>query len=296
MMLLAVFGVVLVFIAIVASTIYIFNTQKKVIEQKQQNLPPAKPTQSAGTQSYTAADQSWSLDYPADWYIDSDQATDSLILSDTELTPADSEPAALFVSRINGEISQLIDEKLSQLDDAKINTVHNGSTVGTEVAGFITEGAPSKFSPGTYSVNAYFVLPDGDIINIYTYNEDFVPVYQKLVDSFRILTVGEETTEDVVNIVVDQPLSGDTVSSPLHLSGQARVFENTVNYKLVDDEGGLITEGYVTANAPDIGQFGSFSQDILFVTTARTGTLQVFQYSAKDGSMDDLVEIPLNFN
>jgi hypothetical protein len=51
------------------------------------------------------------------------------------------------------------------------------------------------------------------------------------------------------------------------------------------------------ANAPDAGQFGPFSENITISSNnVRTGDallLEVFQFSAKDGSEVDKVSIPL---
>lgn len=95
------------------------------------------------------------------------------------------------------------------------------------------------------------------------------------------------------NIEVLAPFMGDEVKSGFVVKGNARTFESVVNIRLVDSNGTIITETFTTANSPDVGQFGPFEKSINFSTDDTSGTLQVFQYSAKDGSIIDLVEIPL---
>ncbi len=98
------------------------------------------------------------------------------------------------------------------------------------------------------------------------------------------------------NIEVISPLTGDNVKSGFVVKGNARTFENTVNIRLIDSSGNLLTETLTTANAPDVGRFGPFEKVIAYQTTDTSGTLEVFQYSAKDGSEIDKVGIPVVFN
>jgi len=98
-----------------------------------------------------------------------------------------------------------------------------------------------------------------------------------------------------VNIKVTSPAPYGEVSSPIQIRGEARVFENIVNFSLKDASGAEITTGSAYANSPDVGLFGSFEEDLYFSTSAKEGTLEVFWYSPKDGSEIDKIIIPLRF-
>jgi len=98
------------------------------------------------------------------------------------------------------------------------------------------------------------------------------------------------------NIEVISPLIGDSVKSGFVIKGNARTFENSVVIRLVDSNGNNITEVYTSANASDVGQFGPFEKAIDFTSDQTEGTLEVFQYSAKDGIEIDKVIIPLQFS
>ncbi len=98
------------------------------------------------------------------------------------------------------------------------------------------------------------------------------------------------------NIEVLSPRGGDSVKSGLAIKGNARTFESSVAIRLSDSEGNVLVETFTLANAPDAGQFGLFEKALEFQTDDSTGTLEVFQYSAKDGSEIDKVTIPLLFN
>ncbi len=95
-------------------------------------------------------------------------------------------------------------------------------------------------------------------------------------------------------ILVESPLSFETVSSPLRVKGTANTFEATFNYELTDTDGRIVDKGFVTATSGS-GTRGTFD----FTTAPFTvpfdgiGSLIVFELSAKDGSRINLVEIPV---
>ncbi|MFA6130776.1 MAG: Gmad2 immunoglobulin-like domain-containing protein [Patescibacteria group bacterium] len=98
------------------------------------------------------------------------------------------------------------------------------------------------------------------------------------------------TEEPESNIVLESPADGSIVTSPLTLSGRARVFENVVSWSILDHSGVSVLEGNVIANAPDTGEFGDFEARIFLpVLEDENFTLEVFTYSAMDGSQQDVV-------
>lgn len=91
--------------------------------------------------------------------------------------------------------------------------------------------------------------------------------------------------EEEKNITITEPALNATVKSPFILKGTARVFENVLNYRLKNTKGTILSEGYITANAADIGQFGPY-EAVIEYTKPETeyAVLEVFSQSAKDGS------------
>lgn len=98
-----------------------------------------------------------------------------------------------------------------------------------------------------------------------------------------------------INIEVLTPRTGDSIKSGFRVEGNARTFESNVRIRLSDAEGNILVDTNTLANAPDVGQFGPFEKSLTFETNAKTGTLEVFQNSAKDGSEIDKVSIPVVF-
>lgn len=101
------------------------------------------------------------------------------------------------------------------------------------------------------------------------------------------------------NIIVTSPIAlagqaGAKVDNPITVTGRARVFENQFNWRLKNGIGSVIAEGTAYANAPDTGQYGDFAIKIpVSVGNGPSLTVEVFDYSAKDGTLQDLVKIPV---
>lgn len=107
---------------------------------------------------------------------------------------------------------------------------------------------------------------------------------------------GVPAEEPLGNIVVAQPVAGDVVGFPLTIIGQARVFENVFQYRVLDAAGVVLAEHHAMADAEDIGEYGSFALTVHYQEpTTLEGFVEVFSYSAKDGSVQDLQRIPVTF-
>ncbi len=96
------------------------------------------------------------------------------------------------------------------------------------------------------------------------------------------------------NIFVETPGAGAVVSSPFLLSGTAMVFEGSFQARLVDSSGRRIVNVIMQASRGAPGR-GRFAKDVAFSTSAKRGTLIVFDQSMEDGSRQDEVEIPITF-
>ncbi len=98
------------------------------------------------------------------------------------------------------------------------------------------------------------------------------------------------------NIVIVKPGEDEAVALPVLIEGVARVFENTLNVRIIDSEDNILNDISTYANSPDMGYFGPFSVSLNFSTPKTDdGFIQAFNYSAKDGSIENLTSIPVRF-
>lgn len=112
-----------------------------------------------------------------------------------------------------------------------------------------------------------------------------------------ILIEAPQTRDDYVDqlpaILVESPLIGDEVSSPVTIAGLANVFEATVSIRILDEAGDEIARTFTTATC-GTGCIGDYSKNVKYqVPSAQPGTVEVFEASAIDGSPQNLVSIPV---
>ncbi len=94
-------------------------------------------------------------------------------------------------------------------------------------------------------------------------------------------------------IVVDGPVIGASVSSPVAISGTADVFEAMVSYRILDENGKIVAQGTTMASC-GTGCRGDFSVHVSYVVAHdQRGTIELFEASAKDGSPTNVVDVPV---
>lgn len=99
------------------------------------------------------------------------------------------------------------------------------------------------------------------------------------------------------NIVVQTPLPSTVIAPGHRLMGFARAFEATVLYQIRDASGRTVTQERHFMTSEGAPAFGHFDVPIVFdqLPMATTGTLMVYTRSAMDGSIQDLVAVPVTF-
>lgn len=94
-------------------------------------------------------------------------------------------------------------------------------------------------------------------------------------------------------ILLESPLPGARVASPVRLTGTANTFEATVQIQVLDAEGNTLSSSFTTATSGN-GTRGTFDTTIGFDTTEeQEGTLFLFEQSAEDGSPLHEVRVPV---
>ena len=93
--------------------------------------------------------------------------------------------------------------------------------------------------------------------------------------------------------MIESPVSGDAVASPVRVFGNSNTFEGTCLLEIVDASGTVLAKEIVTATSGN-GQRGTFDVTVTF--TARQpgqGIVRAYEESAEDGSIINLVEVPV---
>ncbi|SFF96292.1 LysM domain-containing protein [Halobacillus alkaliphilus] len=99
------------------------------------------------------------------------------------------------------------------------------------------------------------------------------------------------------NIFVTRPLPDSSFNSGDKVEGYARVFEAVVTFQLRDRNGVVVSNERFAMTDKGAPAYGFFSSTVPFdrQPTSSSGELWVYSRSAKDGSIQDLVKIKVNF-
>ncbi|WP_196217964.1 Gmad2 immunoglobulin-like domain-containing protein [Streptomyces blattellae] len=107
--------------------------------------------------------------------------------------------------------------------------------------------------------------------------------------------VGRADFEDLAPLVlVESPLIGDTIRTPVRVWGSANTFEATLRLKITDAAGRTVANPYVTATS-GTGTRGTFDVTIPYkATRSGPGTLTAYWESPADGRAVIEDTVPLN--
>jgi len=90
---------------------------------------------------------------------------------------------------------------------------------------------------------------------------------------------------------------GTSLTNPFIFYGTTTAFENNISWRLLDANGVKISQGYTYVNSPDMGIPGPFKVKAFFdlVPATKTGKLQIYEASAKDGEPIHVAEAEVAF-
>lgn len=99
------------------------------------------------------------------------------------------------------------------------------------------------------------------------------------------------------NIVVFLPYPGTVIQSGQRLEGWARAFEANVLHQVRDSNGVIVSDERATTASIGAPSYGEFTSSLPFdrQPTSSVGEVWVYTRSAKDGSIQDLVQLKVYF-
>ncbi len=105
--------------------------------------------------------------------------------------------------------------------------------------------------------------------------------------------INEYKSPDGVTSVVLPKLK---LGNPFSFHGTSTAFENSLSWKLVQADGKAVANGYMMVDSPDVGLPGAFQVKGYYekIPTTDSGTLIVYEASAKDGTPIHEVKIPVD--
>lgn len=120
-------------------------------------------------------------------------------------------------------------------------------------------------------------------------------IYEKFLADFKFI---DETKappwSESRNILLTTPWIGDSIVSPVLISGEAVAFEGTISIRIKDKSNHILAQ---TTTQNELGtERSAFKATVEFgKPSTKTGFVEVYTESAKDGSEQDLVSVPVVF-
>lgn len=108
---------------------------------------------------------------------------------------------------------------------------------------------------------------------------------------------GRDEFRDVTPLVfVESVAPGDAISTPVKVAGMSNTFEANVRIRILGADGSVLADTFTTATS-GTGTWGTFAVNVPFAKGSHTtGTVVLFEDSPKDGSMVNVVEVPVRFS
>lgn len=234
---------------------------------------------------------------------------------------ADTTPVGAEVAAVRSEYGDLPADVRSWLDNSVIIPAGQAKTFGDRtyilltMGRKLTGGFEAKIIGVTRRESALEVLvslkePGKDEMTTQVENFPYdlvavaatsLPVEFKVQGNPDLHVMGLLNTDTVQPIVAEtewikvfSPAPGAEVAGTFIFSGLGCTFEGTINYRLMGPTGKKLSESFATSC---MGDWGYFQANVPVPPEATTGgtqlTLEVFTYSAKDGSEQEKIVIPL---
>jgi Immunoglobulin-like domain of bacterial spore germination len=139
---------------------------------------------------------------------------------------------------------------------------------------------------------AMFVMSVGSVMFLTACKKAEAPIHELATSTAPAATATQTA------IVVTSPRSGDEVKVPVTVAGDASVFEGTVSIAIESADGSkTFCKTFVTASEGAPGR-GGFQTQIAFPppSSATEGRVRVYSESSKDGSVQNLVSVPVTIS
>jgi hypothetical protein len=159
-------------------------------------------------------------------------------------------------------------------------------------AAFATGGG--SLSMQLRAAQVVFTLTQFETVDRVELSLDGVPVEALGGEGVPVDGVDRTDFENVTPLIlVESPVPGQAVASPLDIFGMSNTFEATVQYTVTDGEGLIVDQGFTTATAGN-GTFGTFGVRSEFqVERPGVGSVIAFETSPRDGSQVNVYEVPV---
>lgn len=280
-----------------------FLFSKKTPGSKTTNLNTDKSATSSSTQKsnfcssgqeFKSVKQGFDVCFPIGWVTNRDLSVSDLQVG-FDPTKTDSTNPGLITVQISDKSEdqsvQDISTNSTKFEYSKftVDSVKGTQIVYTKAADVVN---PQAIDTVVVNQNRTYTISLNSSTDSYKQNKDF---YDNFIASWKFIKgTPKPPWSNSGNILVKTPWTSDTVKNPIEISGEAIAFEGTVNIRIKDSKGHTLVE--TTVQAQSGVERSKFSGQISFnQPSTKTGTVEVYTLSAKDGGEQDKVTVSVVF-
>lgn len=299
----AVFGVVI--ILLVAFFIW-RNSTNNESETTEKNTSGAKNSTSAAKkntnncdlgQDYTNEKQGYRVCFDEAWQTKETKIS-GLTVGFSAQTIDNAFPGTIVTNISDKSVEIALDERINQSSKFDFNAFTVATVKGSRVNFTRLRDDPlsANYPAG---IETYFSrFGRTYVVTLITSGEDLAEntiIYDEFLASWEFLSKVEDPPwSSSRNILVEFPWNGDKIESPVEIQGQAIAFEASVSVRIKDDDNHVLAE--TTVQTLSGAERSPFKEKVTFdKPSTKKGVVEIFVISAKDGSEQDKVTIPINF-
>jgi Immunoglobulin-like domain of bacterial spore germination/Sporulation and spore germination len=205
---------------------------------------------------------------------------------------------AVYLAR-DGEVAPVrrtVEASADELPTAALRSLGEGPSAEETDDGLASE-VPSDASEVSVEGGTATVQLDGEPSRLaaaqLVHTLTALPGIQKVVVGDGPALTRKAYEEEAPQILIESPLDGDVVDTPIRLRGTANVFEATVSIEVRDAAGDVVLETFTTATS-GTGTRGTFDTDLRLPGESGPLTITAFEASAEDGRPLHVVDVDVD--
>lgn len=281
-------------VSVTAVGVYLLiNTDSLPVATQETGTPTKSTSEPVCDKKHSAFVFGYEFCYPKNWYMTEFGHDKEVVAIDPNGKPSAAASALIEVSALPTTSADALAKLRDDLTGAQEERYTLDGLDGTAINGTLN-GKKQRTIITTKGRYAYLVTMRA-VARTFDRHE---PTFQNLLTTWKWIdiTAHAPVRSTTGNLVVELPSYGSLIKSPATLKGRVLSFESHFAWRLKDATGKVIVTGSGTASSGDAGRLNPFSVLMKFTaSTSDTGTLEVYTTSAKDGSEENLVIVPVKF-
>ncbi len=273
------------------------GTSSKKVETKQAtSSTKTKLEKCSGEESLVNSKQGYETCFPKGW-IEKELKVSALFIGIDPKQVDDKFPGTLTIE-IDDSAENLKTQDISnntskfEFGPVKIDGIKGTQVTYTRLKSDVMSAYPKAISSVVRNLNRTYTVTLNSTEGDFETNK---AIYETFLGSFKFIDDTKNPPwSESRNILIFTPWVGDSIQSPVTISGEAIAFEGTVSIRVKDKSNHILAQ--TTTQTASGSERSAFKISVEFGKPAtKNGTVEVYTVSAKDGGEQDLVSVSVVF-